>query len=162
KKARLNTRSTFALYFLFVVLIAGGLLAVVIVRDRDLSHQPAKPIIFVSRANYYKSLDLDLVRQASFSGQALSQLSYLNIKNISVWGHSMGAYIALRAAVVSSDIKNVILLSAPVGTIKDRFIQYRTISDLDNPVAIRIRNDQFSLHGNPLSNPGYWGPTDPL
>ncbi len=93
---------------------------------------------------------------------AIKQTSFLDDKNISIWGHSMGGYIALRAAVISPDIKNVILLSAPVGTAEDMYGSYMPVSDANNPTALEIRNNELTAHGTPLSDPTYWNSASPL
>lgn len=93
---------------------------------------------------------------------AIKKTPYLDAGKISIWGHSMGGYVALRAAVLSQDIKNVILLSAPVGTPQDMYSGYTAVSDTENPTAQEIRNIQLALHGTPLSNPGFWNKTSPL
>ena len=86
----------------------------------------------------------------------------LNAKNISLWGHSMGAYLALRAAVLSPDIKNVILLSGPVGNVQDMFSSYMPKSDVANPVAFSINKSVLKKYGTPLTNPKFWDYTSPL
>jgi len=93
---------------------------------------------------------------------AVKGTPYLNKKDINLWGHSMGGYIALRAAVLSPDIKNVILLSAPVGNVQDMYSKYTAVSDTANAVAQDIRNEELTAHGTPLSNPGFWDAASPL
>lgn len=93
---------------------------------------------------------------------AIKSTNYLNKDNISLWGHSMGAYIALRAAVLSADIKNLILLSGPVGTPQDMYADYQPISDNNNPLALEVRDQELQAHGTPLSNPEYWNKVTPL
>jgi dipeptidyl aminopeptidase/acylaminoacyl peptidase len=86
----------------------------------------------------------------------------LNANNISFWGHSMGAYLALRAAVLSPAIKNVILLAGPVDDIHDMYTAYTPKSDVANPVAYKIRKAVLKQYGTPLSNPGFWNEVSPL
>ena len=86
----------------------------------------------------------------------------LNPSNMSLWGHSMGAYLALRAAVLSPDIKNVILLSAPAGYVQDMYMSFTPRSDFANPVAFSIRKKVLAQHGTPLNNPNYWDYTSPI
>jgi len=86
----------------------------------------------------------------------------LNSNNISFWGHSMGAYLALRAAVLSPDIKNVILLSGPVAGIKDMYNSYTPRSDVANPVAFSVRKSVLREHGTPLNNPNFWYSASPI
>ena len=93
---------------------------------------------------------------------AVDQTSYLNKNDVNLWGHSMGAYIALRAAVLSPSIKNVILLSGPVGTPQDMYSDYMAISDQDNPVALRLRASVLLKYGTPLNNPKFWDTTAPI
>lgn len=93
---------------------------------------------------------------------AVKKTDYLDKSNINFWGHSMGAYIALRAAVLSPDIKNVILLSGPVGRINDMYKSYVAISDVNNPVAENIRRAVLLRYGTPLTNPKFWSATSPL
>ncbi len=93
---------------------------------------------------------------------AVKKTNYLNSANINLWGHSLGAYIALRAAVLSPDIKNVILLSGPVGSASDMFIDFTPISDRTNPVAENIRKAMLLRYRTPLSNPQFWDATSPL
>ena len=93
---------------------------------------------------------------------AVRQTPYLNKNNINLWGHSMGAYIALRAAVLSPEIKNVVLLSAPAGTAQDMYSDYSAVSDFDNPVALRMRESILLKYGTPLSDPKFWNTTAPI
>ncbi|HEU5004761.1 MAG TPA: alpha/beta fold hydrolase [Candidatus Saccharimonadales bacterium] len=93
---------------------------------------------------------------------SVKQTGYLDKNNISLWGQSMGAYVALRAAVVSPDIKHVVLLSGPVGTPQDMYLDYTPISDFNNPAATEIRLQEINAHGTPASNPAYWNKTTPL
>jgi dipeptidyl aminopeptidase/acylaminoacyl peptidase len=92
----------------------------------------------------------------------IKQTPDMNKDNINMWGHSMGAYIALRASVLSKDIKNTILLSGPVGTIQDMYSSYVAVSDSNNATAAAIRSQELSRHGTPLTNADYWDKTSPL
>lgn len=93
---------------------------------------------------------------------AVKRTPYLDKDNINLWGHSMGAYIALRAAVLYPSIKNVILLSGPVGTVQDMYSAYTAISDRLNPTASAIKGDELAQFGTPYSNPAFWNNTSPL
>jgi len=86
----------------------------------------------------------------------------LNSQKINLWGHSMGAYLALRAAVLSPAIKNVILLAGPVDDIHDMYTAYTPKSDVANPVAYKIRKAVLKQYGTPLSNSGFWNEASPL
>jgi dipeptidyl aminopeptidase/acylaminoacyl peptidase len=93
---------------------------------------------------------------------AIRKTPYLNKNDINLWGHSMGAYIALRAAVLEPSIKNVILLSAPAGFIQDMYSSYTAISDAQNPTANEVKAEQLQAHGTPVTNPLYWDKVSPL
>jgi dipeptidyl aminopeptidase/acylaminoacyl peptidase len=86
----------------------------------------------------------------------------LDSHKINLWGHSMGAYLALRAAVLSPDVKSVILLSGPVDDIQDMYTAYTPKSDVANPVAYKIRKAMLKEHGTPLTDPGFWYDASPL
>ena len=92
----------------------------------------------------------------------IKQTKNFDKNNLNLWGHSMGAYVALRASVLSQDIKNTILLSGPVGNIQDMFKSYVAISDTNNAAAGAVRAAQLSTHGTPLTNPSYWNKTSPI
>lgn len=92
---------------------------------------------------------------------AVKQTSYLNKRDINLWGHSMGAYIALRTGVLSPDIKNLILISGPLGDVKDMFQNYMPASDKDNPVALKLRESILIKYGTPTTNPKFWNATSP-
>jgi dipeptidyl aminopeptidase/acylaminoacyl peptidase len=93
---------------------------------------------------------------------AVKQTSYLNRNDINIWGQSMGGYIALRAAVLSPDIKTAILLASPVGTPQDMFKLYTPISDTDNITARNIRKNELAHLGTPISNPNFWDKASPI
>lgn len=93
---------------------------------------------------------------------SLKQTSYIDKNNINLWGQSMGAYLALRAAVLSPDIKNLILLSGPVGSIPDMYSLYKPPSDADNPVAYRIKQSAMLKYGSPAANPSFWNAASPI
>lgn len=93
---------------------------------------------------------------------SIKRTGYLDSSKINIWGHSMGAYVALRAAILSPDIKTVTILSGPVGNIQDEYRTYIAPSDRNNPLALLIRSNQLSEHGTPLSNPSFWDNTSPL
>lgn len=92
----------------------------------------------------------------------IKQTKGFNKDDINLWGHSMGAYVALRASVLSPDIKRTILLSGPVGTVQDMFTSYVAISDTNNAAAAAVRAAQLQAHGTPVTDPVYWDKTSPL
>lgn len=92
---------------------------------------------------------------------SLKQTSYIDKTKLNLWGHSMGAYIALRASVISKDIKNTILLSGPVGSFKQTYLSYVPPSDENNPLALQIRNQIFSKYGTPAEDSAFWKNASP-
>lgn len=123
-------------------------------RGQGLSADAGKP----EGAYYSMAYNTDVMSLIA----ALKQTSYINKKNINLWGHSMGAYIALRAAVLSPDIKNVILLSGPVGQIEDMYKAYIASSDQDNPVAYQLRQTVINKYGSPVDDPSFWANASPI
>ncbi len=109
-------------------------------------------------AYYSMSYNTDILSLVS----ALKQTKYIDGSNINIWGHSMGAYIALRAAVISSDIKNIILLSAPVDTLERMYLTYLPPSDVNNPYALATRVEVFSKYGTPAENHRFWYDASPV
>lgn len=92
---------------------------------------------------------------------ALKDTSYIDKTNINLWGHSMGAYLALRASVISKDIKDTILLSGPVGSLKQLYLSYVPPSDENNPQALKARQAVFVKYGTPGENAVFWKNASP-
>lgn len=87
---------------------------------------------------------------------AIKKTNYLNGQQFNLWGHSMGGYLALRTAVMRSDIANIIILSGAVGSAEKMFTTYTAPSDKLNLVAREYRFEALRIHGNPLKNPEFW------
>lgn len=92
---------------------------------------------------------------------ALRQTNLVNGSNISIWGHSMGAYVGLRAAVLSPYIKNLILLSAPDDSLTKMYATYVPSSDSRDPYALATRNEIFSKYHTP-DNDQFWTDASPI
>jgi len=107
----------------------------------------------------YYSMDYNVDVMSLISSLKLTR--GIDKSNLNLWGHSMGAYIALRAAVMSKDIKNTILLSEPGGSIRDIYLSYVPPSDENNLIALKTRSDVFSKYGTPAENPGFWQKASP-
>jgi uncharacterized protein len=93
---------------------------------------------------------------------ALKKTSYIDKTNLNLWGHSMGAYIALRAAVLAPNIKNLILLSGPVDSLSKMYLTYIPPSDANNLNALKTRNDVFAKYGTPADNNAFWKFASPI
>jgi dipeptidyl aminopeptidase/acylaminoacyl peptidase len=109
-------------------------------------------------AYYSMAYNIDVMSLIS----ALKATSFINKSDINLWGHSLGAYIALRAAVLSKDIKNVILLAGPVDSLKEMYLTYVPPSDERNPYALATRNDVFTKYGIPADNSQFWQDASPI
>jgi dipeptidyl aminopeptidase/acylaminoacyl peptidase len=93
---------------------------------------------------------------------AVKKTDYLDKSNINLWGMSMGAYLALRATVLSPDVKNLILLSGPVASLKTMYLTYIPPSDVNNLIALKTRNEIFSKYGSPAENSTFWSAASPI
>ncbi len=108
-------------------------------------------------AYYSMSYNTDLMSLIS----SIKDTKYLNKDNINLWGHSMGAYIALRASVVSKDVKNTIFVSGPVDSLKKLYLTYIPPSDENNPRALKTRQAVFAKYGTPGEDSGFWKTANP-
>ena len=93
---------------------------------------------------------------------ALKKTTYIDKSNLNLWGHSMGAYIALRAAVLSPEIKNLIILSGPVDSLSKMYLSYIPPSDVNNLNALKVRNDTISKYGTPDESSPFWKFASPI
>ncbi len=109
-------------------------------------------------AYFSMAYNIDLMNLIS----SAKRLNYIDKNNISLWGHSMGGYLALRASVMSPDVKNVIILSGVVGRPSDIYSTFIAPSDLSNPIAEAIRQKILLKRGSSLVNPSYWHNVSPL
>lgn len=122
-------------------------------RGQGLSAKQGHP----DSAYYSMAYNIDAMSLIS----ALKQTSYINKSNLNLWGHSMGAYIALRASVTSKDIKNTILLSVPGGSLSEIYLTYVPPSDENNFYALKTRADVFAKYGTPAENTAFWKDASP-
>lgn len=109
-------------------------------------------------AYYSMSYNTDIMSLIS----AIRQTDGIDKSNVNLWGHSMGAYIALRTAVLSPDIKNIILLAAPVDSLEKMYLTYIPPSDENNPLALATRVEVFSKYGTPNENQRFWYDASPI
>jgi len=97
------------LYLMLGLLILASLPISGVISSRHLSHQPSKPLIYVPRASYYKSLDLSLARQTIYSNQPIQQVSGLGLMNkVSVY--------TVRFEVPKDGLSEYGLMTLPSGT----------------------------------------------
>lgn len=93
---------------------------------------------------------------------SFKQVKDINPSRIGIWGHSMGGGVALRAMVVSKDIKAGVIWAGVVGDYSDLLEKYYLhapwmISQLKSPEAV----DLFTKYGSPSANPSFWQNIDP-
>jgi dipeptidyl aminopeptidase/acylaminoacyl peptidase len=90
---------------------------------------------------------------------SLKQYPVVNAGRLGLIGHSMGAHVALRTAVVSPDVKASVYVSGVVGSFYDLVFNWpRPPYVNDQPIAsTRSRLDQLKQeHGDPKTNPDFW------
>ncbi len=85
---------------------------------------------------------------------------------IGMFGHSLGGYEALRAVVVSPDIKAVVFMSAVVGSLNDIFFNWSTVTPTPTapppPVQQQVAQSLIATKGTPQTNPSYWDRASPI
>jgi dipeptidyl aminopeptidase/acylaminoacyl peptidase len=113
---------------------------------------------FADSAYYSMAYNTDVLSLVS----SLRQTKNIDKSSISLWGHSMGAYIALRAAVLSPYIKSAILLSGPVDSLPEMYLTYIPPSDENNPYALATRSDVFAKYGTPADDKSFWYDASPI
>lgn len=109
-------------------------------------------------ANYSMVYNTDTMSLIS----AIKKTPYLKSSAINVWGHSMGAYVGLRASVLSPSIKTAILLAGPVADFSSTFESYTAPSDVGNPLAAENKEKALLKYGTPKTNPNFWKNASPI
>ena len=77
---------------------------------------------------------------------------------IGLFAHSMGGHEALRAMVVSHDIKAVVFMAGVVGSFFDIFYNWpNSPVTTDVPAIVQqLRNAAIAAHGTPRTDPTFW------
>jgi pimeloyl-ACP methyl ester carboxylesterase len=90
----------------------------------------------------------------------------VNGTRIGMFGHSLGGYEALRAMVVSDDVKAVVFMAAVVGSLDDIFFNWSTVTPTPTvpPPAVQqqVAQSLIAAKGTPHTNPGYWDDASPI
>lgn len=89
----------------------------------------------------------------------LKRTDQINDQRIGLAGHSLGGHVALRAIVVSRDVKATAMISGVVGSMEDIFFNWPRSPDRDDQPAGLVQGTRERLvreRGDPKSNPGYW------
>lgn len=98
---------------------------------------------------------------------ATSSGTIVNANRIGMWGHSMGGNIALRAMVVSPDIKASVIWSGVVGSYDQLLNQWHRTTPWtpsEREIAghvTSIRQYLVDKYGTPQTNPAFWQSIDP-
>ncbi len=86
----------------------------------------------------------------------------VNPKQVGLFGYSMGARIALNAAVVApEDFSAMVLVSGSVGRLETMFQIWRANSDSADPVTIGTRSRMIELFGEPTPDNKFWQSVSP-
>jgi uncharacterized protein len=83
----------------------------------------------------------------------------VNPSRIGIMGHSLGGHVALRAIVVSKDIKASVLLAGVVGSMYDFFYNWpHSPAPFDQPTTVvqGKRQELVAKYGTPKDNPAFW------
>jgi dipeptidyl aminopeptidase/acylaminoacyl peptidase len=85
---------------------------------------------------------------------------------IGLFGHSLGAYEALRAMVVSPDIRAAVFMAGVVGSLYDIFYNWTTVNATPAvpPPVVQQQVAQSVIAGNgtPQTNPEFWNQASPI
>jgi dipeptidyl aminopeptidase/acylaminoacyl peptidase len=79
---------------------------------------------------------------------------------IGMFGHSLGGYQALRAMVISTDIRAAVFMSAVVGSLDDIFYNWSTVRTTPTaappPVQQQVSQSLIATNGTPHTNPDFF------
>lgn len=96
---------------------------------------------------------------------SLQKIKNVNPKKIGVWGHSMGGTLALRAIVVSKEIKAAVIWAGVVGNYEDIFSWFRKRAHPSSAPQISPGlsgwQSLIQKHGEPNEKSAYWKSIDP-
>lgn len=92
---------------------------------------------------------------------SLKQHPQVNPEKIGIWGHSMGGFLALRAMVISDDIKAGVIWAGVVASYPDMLTRWRRAQPGPTPTPRtsgprRWRDEWVAAYGLPEENPDFW------
>lgn len=90
---------------------------------------------------------------------SLKKWNVVNSAKIGQIGHSMGAHVALRTAVVSPDVKATVSVNGVVASLSDLIYSWPRSpmpNDQPRPTTNGIREALFKKYGDPRANPEFW------
>ena len=93
---------------------------------------------------------------------SLKQHPQVNPEKIGIWGHSMGGFLALRAMVISDDIKAGVIWAGVVASYPDMLTRWRRAQPGPTPTPRtsgprRWRDEWGAAYGLPEETPDFWG-----
>lgn len=84
----------------------------------------------------------------------------MDASRIGLFGHSLGGYQALRAMVVSTDIKAAVYMAGVVGSLYDIFYNWSTVTATPTPppppVQQQVAQSLIAGEGTPQTDPGFF------
>lgn len=84
---------------------------------------------------------------------------------IGLYGHSLGGYEALRAMVVSPDIRAVTFMAGVLGSVNDIFYNWPQPPQPTAPpppIQQQIARSVIATNGTPQTEPNFWSSTSPI
>jgi dipeptidyl aminopeptidase/acylaminoacyl peptidase len=84
---------------------------------------------------------------------------------IGLYGHSLGGYEALRAMVVSHDIRAVTFMAGVVGSLNDIFYEWPKPAQPTAPpppVQQQVARSVIATNGTPHTQPDFWSSASPI
>jgi dipeptidyl aminopeptidase/acylaminoacyl peptidase len=95
---------------------------------------------------------------------SLSRFESVNNEKIGVWGHSMGAHIVLRSAIIDARIKSISTWAGVVGDYTDLLYHWNTKTtwnSFENLMTIHP-SELIQQFGSPVENPIFWKEISPI
>ena len=93
---------------------------------------------------------------------SLERYAPVNASKLVLFGHSMGAHVALNTLLVRPQaFKAAVLASGSVGQLGDMYYNWTAFSDFGDPVTLGIRRRVIALFGEPHNGDEFWRQTDP-
>ena len=89
---------------------------------------------------------------------SLQRHPQVNPNKIGMWGHSMGGFLALRAMVISNQIKAGVIWAGLVCDHPDIIFRWRSLLSRPTPTAFTSgwRGDWIAQYGTPQESPEFW------
>lgn len=89
-------------------------------------------------------------------------LPLLNPNQVGLFGHSMGGYVALRAAIIQPSVRATVVVAGAVGGARGLYHDWQPNSINAEPAAQALRREMIKLHGDYTQNPAFYRAVTPL